>query len=174
LTEVEPLAMPKTVAKSYEALGDAVLRFAAVFRPDNGNSFRAMGDQLRELGRRAAEGELCRHRGLELFHSISSAGHVDLERLISWHRQRPERFDWIPYLVSPMEAQALHEVARALRDVDREVQESRWSGVGGGVRFTQTICSLEAIARPEMDLYAFNAGMGSMVHMFGILALYRS
>jgi hypothetical protein len=133
-----------------------------------------MGEQLCELGRRAGEGELCKNRGLELFHSISAAGHVDLERLISWHRQRPERFDWIPYLVSTVEAQALHEIARALRDVDREVQESRWGGLGGGMRFTQTICALEAASRPEIDLYAFNVGMGSLVHLFCILALYRS
>lgn len=164
------VGMPTEVAHRYEHLGIELLAFAQVFRPDHGRCFDNMAKRVRELSR----SELPVYEAMEIFHGINAAGAMALERLISWHRQLPERgVPWLPYEVSEEEAAALSRVANELEELDRSVKETGWRGLGGGVRFTQTITSLRSIAIVGTDLFRFNAGFGALLIQFSTLALHH-
>lgn len=171
MNQTEPVLvnMPRDVAHQYEHLGMAIQAFAKVFRPDNGKCFENMAQQVREL----AKPELTLYQALEHFHAVVSAGSIGLERVISWHRQLPERgVPWLPYRVEAEEARLLGLIADELEKLDQAVKTSAWNGPGGGMRFTQAVGHLRSLEM-EADLFAFNAGISSLLHQFQLLAMYR-
>lgn len=159
--------MPENIAHAYEHLGMELQAFAGVFRPDNGNCFLAMARDVRGL----SDPKLHKLRALELLHDIAAAGSMALSRLISWHRQLPAGgVPWLPYLVSDNEARSLSLVADELERLDDAVKTIGWTGPGGGVRFSQQVAALRSI-EPGVDLHRFNAGMGTLVIQFTVMAL---